>query len=85
MCRQHVDWLTCVHTDSLIHLGTCTPAPPSFSAGPSPGVGPMDGLGALVTGFTRATASLGTCPHPRERAQGHRRAPQRERQQGHTF
>ena len=30
----------------------------------------MDGRGVLVTGFTKATASLDTCPHHKESAQG---------------
>lgn len=42
-------------THSLGHLHV----PPWRS---SPGAGPMHGLGALVTGLTRATASLDTCP-----------------------
>lgn len=60
----------CAHTDFLKHMDTCPLVPPSLSPGSSPGVGRMDGLGVLVTGFTRATASLGTCPHPKENAQG---------------
>lgn len=66
-CKTH----TCAHTDLLY---TWTPAllslPPSLSPGSSPGVGRMDGLGALVTGFTRATASLGTCPTPKRALRG---------------
>lgn len=48
----------------------------SLPPGLSPGVGPMDGLGVLVTGLTKATASLGTCPHHKESAQGARRGTQ---------
>lgn len=68
---------TCRHTPVLTQTdlykwtpALCPSLPPSLSPGTSPGVGRMDGLGALVTGFTRATASLGTCPHPKESAQG---------------
>lgn len=30
----------------------------------------MGGLAVLLTGFTRATASLGPCPHPKDSVQG---------------
>lgn len=73
-------------SQTLIHWDACSLAPPSLSPGPSPGVGPVDGLGALVTGFTRATASLGTCPHPKESAQGVTSGPRGGgQQQGHGF
>jgi hypothetical protein len=35
----------------------------------------MDGLGALVTGFTRATVSLDTCPTPKRAFRGHQVGP----------
>ena len=47
-------------TNSCTQTPALRPLPPSW---PSPGAGPTDGRCVLVTGFTKATASLGTCPH----------------------
>lgn len=47
-------------TNSYIQTPALWPLPPYR---PSPGAGPTDGRCVLVTGFTKATASLGTCPH----------------------
>lgn len=70
-CHRHADQVSPVFT--LGHLPSGPSLPPSW---PSPGVGPTDGLGVLVTGFTRATASLGTCPCPKDSAQGGAARPQ---------
>lgn len=65
---SHRPRVSCAHTRMLGHVHTCPPVPaPTW---PSPGVGPMDGLTVLVTGFTRATASLGTCPAPKRVLRG---------------
>lgn len=65
---SHRPRVSCAHTRVLGHVHTCPPVPaPTW---PSPGVGPMDGLTVLVTGFTRATASLGTCPAPKRVLRG---------------